>query len=92
MFLWSNLKPKIISGNQANDTAMSSFITNLDLGAPNELFCKKSCSTRGILLGKLIHSYVLLARSNTSAGRLFENIFVKWSLSPPSGENFVSEP
>ena len=32
---------------------------------------QKRCSTMGILLGKLIQFYVLLARRNASAGKLF---------------------
>ena len=36
---------------------------------------QNSCSTEGILLGKLIQFYVLLARRNTSAGRLLKNVF-----------------
>ena len=38
---------------------------------------QKSCSTMGILLGKLIQFYVLLATLNTSAGRFSRKMFVK---------------
>ena len=51
---------------------------------------QKSCSTMGILLGKLIQFYVLLASLNTSAGRFSRKIFVKWALSPRSGEIFFT--
>ena len=62
------------------------------LGAPNELlFCVYFVvyCTVGILLGKSIHFYVLLARRNTFVERLFKNFFVKWSLSPQSGKYFL---
>ena len=49
-------------------------ITTVIFRSTQRAVLQNNCSTVGILLGKLIQFYVLLARWNTSAWRLFKNL------------------